>query len=113
MNFDKWFEEQSLVVKIILIILPIVGWVMEILIRISAYVRTKNNLDLALMIIYILLGWTWIPLIVDIVFLATKGHLFMSGDFEEVLDGAKENNGKETVDAQPKEEKKEDEPKQD
>ena len=52
MNVDKWFEEQSLVVKIILIVLPFVGWVMEILIRISAYARKQNSLDLVLLIIF-------------------------------------------------------------
>ena len=98
MNIDKWFEEQSLVLKIILIILPMVGWVMEILIRVSAYVRKKNTMDLILLVIFILLGWTWIPLIVDVVFLATKGHLFMATDLEDIA------NGTETVDASPKEE---------
>ena len=101
MNIDKWFEEQSLVVKIILIILPFVGWIMEILIRISAYLRNKNSMDLILLILFLLLGWTWIPLIIDVVFLATKGHLFLAGDFEDL------SKGKETVDAQPKEEKEE------
>ena len=100
MNVDKWFEEQSLVLKIILIILPFVGWVMEILIRVSAYVRNKNTMDLVLLLVYLLLGWTWIPLIVDVVFLATKGHLFMAGDLEDLA------NDTETVDAQPKEEEK-------
>ena len=101
MNVDKWFEEQSLVVKIILIILPFVGWIMEILIRISAYMRNKNSMDLILLILFLLLGWTWIPLIIDVVFLATKGHLFLAGDLEDL------GKGKETVDAQPKEEKEE------
>ena len=108
MNVDKWFEEQSLVVKIILIVLPFIGWVMEILIRISAYLRNKNNLDLILLILYLLLGWTWIPLIIDVVFLATKGHLFMAGDLESLSsDVNKSNDGpktSESVDAQPKDE---------
>ena len=101
MNVDKWIEEQSLVVKIILIVLPFVGWVMEILIRISAYARKQNNLDLVLLILYLLLGWTWIPLIVDVVFLVTKGHLLMADDLQSL----NEDKGNESVDAQPKEEK--------
>ena len=46
MEFDKWYDEQSLLLKILLIILPFIGWVMEILIRISVYLRTKDDLDL-------------------------------------------------------------------
>ena len=98
MNVDKWFEEQSLVLKIILIILPIVGWVMEILVRVSAYVRKQNTMDLILLILYIVLGWTYIPLILDIVFLATKGHLFMANDLEDLTSGT------ETVDGERKDE---------
>ena len=85
MNVDKWFEEQTLVVKIILIILPFVGWIMEVLIRISAFVRKQNTLDLVLLILFLLLGWTWIPLILDVIYLATKGHLFMASDAEELV----------------------------
>ena len=103
MNVDKWFEKQSKVVQIILIVLPLVGWVMEILIRVSAYIRKQNTTDLILLIVYLLLGWTWIPLIVDVVFLATKGHLFMAEDFKEVVDG----DSQESVDAQEKKEDKE------
>ena len=106
MNFDQWFEKQSLAVKIILIILPLVGWVMEILIRISAYTRSKNNMDLVLLIVFLLLGWTWIPLIIDVIYLATKGHIFLAGDLDDISKESESSN-KETVEAQPKEEEKE------
>ena len=46
MNVDKWFEQQPKVLQIILIVLPFVGWIMEMLVRISAYCRKQNNLDL-------------------------------------------------------------------
>ena len=103
MNVDKWFEQQPKVLQIILIILPFIGWIMEILVRISAYCRKQNNLDLALLVIYILLGWTWVPLIIDVIFLVNKGHLFMAEDLQEVVN----ENGQETVDAQEKKEDKE------
>ena len=110
MNVDKWFEEQNLVVKIILIVLPFVGWIMEILIRISAYLRNKNVLDLVLLIVFLLLGWSWIPLIVDVVYIAMKGHIFLSSDLQEVTDELnkeEKQDNKETVDAQEKKEDKE------
>ena len=53
------------------------------------------------LIVYILFGWSWVPLIIDVVFLATKGHILLASDLRT-----------ETVDAKPKEEKKEDENKE-
>ena len=103
MTIDKWFEQQPKLLQIILIVIPFVGWVMEILVRISAYIRKQNNLDLALLIIYLLLGWSWIPLIIDVIFLVSKGHLFMAEDLKEVAD----DNAQDTVDAQEKKEDKE------
>lgn len=103
MTIDKWFEQQPKLLQIILIVIPFVGWVMEILVRISAYIRKQNNLDLALLIIYLLLGWSWIPLIIDVIFLVSKGHLFMAEDLKEVVD----DNAQDTVDAQEKKEDKE------
>ena len=103
MEVDKWFEKQPLALQIILIVLPFVGWIMEILIRVSVYLRNKNNMDLVLLILYLLLGWTWVPLILDVVFLATKGHIFLAGDLEEVSKGTSQ----EEVDAQPKKEENE------
>lgn len=103
MEFDKWFEEQSLLLKIILIILPFVGWVMEILIRISAYIRSKDNMDLVLLIIYLLLGWSWVPLVIDVIFLATKGHILLAKDLQsgETVD-AKPSDNQETKDEENK-----------
>ena len=103
MNVDTWFNKQPKLLQIILIILPFIGWITEILVRISAYARKQNNIDLALLLVYILLGWTWIPLIIDVVFLVTKGHLFMANDLQEVVN----DNSQDSVDAQEKKEDKE------
>ena len=45
MKFDKWFQEQSLLIKVILLIIPFVGWVVEVLVRISAFIRKKEVLN--------------------------------------------------------------------
>ena len=103
MNVDKWFEKQELVVKIILIVIPFVGWIMEILIRISAYSKNQNNTDLILLVLFLLLGWTYIPLIIDVIYLVNKGHIFLAEDAKEVINS----DDKETVDAQPKKEEEE------
>lgn len=46
MTFDKWFEEQALWLKVVLLIVPFVGWVMEILIRVSAIIRKSSTLNI-------------------------------------------------------------------
>ena len=100
MNFDKWFNEQGKVLKIILVAIPFVNLIMEILVRLSVYLRTKKTIDLVLFIVFAVFCY---PLfILDIVWLAIKDHLFGSEDFDEMTDG------KEHVDGEPKEEKPED-----
>ena len=46
MTFDKWFEEQALWLRAVLLIIPFVGWVMEILIRVSALIRKSSTLNI-------------------------------------------------------------------
>ena len=43
MTFDKWFNKQSRLLKILLLILPVVGWIVECLIRLSVMLRTKRK----------------------------------------------------------------------
>lgn len=75
MTFDKWFEEQSLLIKVILLILPFVGWVVEILVRLSAFLRKKSTLNLVGLIIGIIGNWIWS--VIDLVVLLVTGRLFL------------------------------------
>ena len=75
MTFDKWFNEQSRLIKVILLILPIVGWVVEILVRLSVYLRTKAVINLVTFIIAVVGNWIWS--IIDLVVLIVTGHLFL------------------------------------
>lgn len=99
MTVDKWYNEKQLWLKIVLIVVPLVGWVMEILIHLSIYLRTKKTVDLVLFIISIVFCF---PLVVlDVVFLAIKGHIFGMEEIEAITDN------KEHVDGEKKEEKPE------
>lgn len=75
MKFDKWFDEQSLLIKAILLIIPFVGWVVEILVRLSAFLRNKSGVNLVGLIIGIIGNVIWS--IVDFVVLLVTGHLFL------------------------------------
>lgn len=78
MNFDKWFNGQSTLVKVILLLIPFVGWVMELLVRLSVMLRTKDALHIVVFVLFVVIGWGWILCIADLVYLLLKGHLFLA-----------------------------------
>ena len=75
MTFDKWFEEQALWLKIVLLVIPFVGWVMEILIRVSAVIRKSSVLNIVGLVIGVFGNIIWA--IVDLVYMILKGQLLL------------------------------------
>ena len=75
MEFDKWFEKQSLLIKVILLIIPLVGWVVEILVRLSAFLRKQTALNIVGLILGIFGNIIWA--IVDLIILLVTGKLFL------------------------------------
>ena len=75
MAFDKWFEKQSLLVKVVLMLIPVVNWVLEVLVRASAFLRKNSGVNL-IGLIFGIVGnviWGWVDLIV----LILTGKLFL------------------------------------
>ena len=56
MQFDKWFNEQSKLIKIILLVIPFVGWIVEVLVRLSALIRKSSTLNIAGFIVFLIGG---------------------------------------------------------
>lgn len=56
MTFDKWYEGQSRLLKIILLLIPFVGWIVEILVRVSACLRKGTTVNLLGLIVFVLFG---------------------------------------------------------
>ena len=77
MNFDKWFNKQSLLLKALLMLIPGVNLITAILIRGSGALRTKSLLHIVVFALFIFFGWTWIIAVVDFVYLILKGHLIL------------------------------------
>ena len=75
MEFDKWFEKQSLLIKVILLIIPFVGWVVEILVRLSAFLRKQTGINLVGLLLGIFGNIIWA--IIDLVILLVTGKLFL------------------------------------
>ena len=72
MKFDKLFNKQNLLIKILLLIIPGVNIVTEVLVRVSAFLRNKDLIQLLLMIVASIIQ---ILPILDIICLILKGRL--------------------------------------
>jgi len=78
MQFDKWFNSQSRLLQVILLIIPFVGWIVEVLVRLSVMLRTKSLLHIVVFILFLVVGWGWILNLIDLIYLALKGHLILA-----------------------------------
>ena len=78
MNFDKWFNSQSTLIKVILLLLPVVGWICECLVRLSVMLRTKNVVHIVVFLLFLFVGWGWFLGLIDLVYLLLKGHLILA-----------------------------------
>lgn len=76
MNFDKWFNKQSKLVQVLLLLIPFVNWVTEVLVRWSSALRTKDVLKIvvAVLVTFVGLGFGFLDLIWVLLF----GHLILA-----------------------------------
>lgn len=77
MTFDKWFNKQSRLMQLILLVIPGVNWVVELLVRLSVALRKQDLISILLFIICIpgvgvILGW------IDLICILLCNHLFMT-----------------------------------
>ncbi len=78
MQFDKWFNKQSTLLKVILLLIPFVGWIVEVLIRLSVMLRTKSIVHIVVFLVFLLVGWGWFLGVIDLIYLCLKGHLILA-----------------------------------
>lgn len=78
MAFDKWFNKQGTLIKVILLILPIVGWIVECLVRLSVMLRTKSVLHIVVFLFFLLIGWGWFLGVIDLIYMIVTGHLLLA-----------------------------------
>ena len=79
----KKFFQLPRLAQIILLILPVVGWIVELVIRWSAVLEKFTLLNLVLLnlvaaLIYTFLGWGIVLQIVDIIWIILFKHLFLT-----------------------------------
>ena len=73
----KWFYKQSFLVQLLLLLIPGVNWVVEVLVRWSAWAKTKSALTLVFAILVtipsgIVIGW------LDLIWLLLFKHLLFA-----------------------------------
>ena len=76
MKFDKWFNKQSKLAQVLLLLIPVVNWFTEVLVRWSVALRTKDliHILLAVLVTFIGLGFGWL----DLVWILLFGHLILA-----------------------------------
>ena len=77
MHVDEWFEEQTLLVQIILLLIPFIGWIVELLVRLSALIKKPSKVNIAGMIVFALLGGFWVLCVFDVIFLFLTERLLL------------------------------------
>ncbi|MCM1438571.1 MAG: hypothetical protein NC131_05100 [Roseburia sp.] len=78
MGFDKWFNKQNTLLKVILLILPFVGWIVELLVRLSVMLEKKDVVSIVVFILFLVIGWGWFLCLIDLIYLIVKGHLILA-----------------------------------
>ncbi len=78
MSFDKWFNSQSTLLKVILLIIPFVGWIVELLVRLSVMLTKKDVVSIVVFLLFLLIGWGWFLCIIDLIYMIVTGHLLFA-----------------------------------
>ncbi|MDE6967199.1 MAG: hypothetical protein K2P12_00955 [Clostridia bacterium] len=74
-SLNKQFQDLPLLIKIILL-LPGIGWITEIVVRLSAFLNGKSTNQLIALVLFIFFGL--ILSIVDLVWVILKGKLILT-----------------------------------
>ncbi len=78
MEFDKWFYKQTKLVQVILLLIPFVGWIVELLVRLSVMLRTKQPVHIVVFVLFVVIGWGWFLNLIDLIVLIVTGKLILT-----------------------------------
>ena len=79
-EFYKWFNKQSILLKVILLVIPFVGWVVELLVRGTRMIDKKDTVSIVVFILFVIVGWGWVLEVIDLVYMVLFGHLILADD---------------------------------
>ena len=73
---QKWFNSQSRLVQVLLLLIPFVNWIVEIVVRWDKALKTKSVLDIVVAVLVLVIGlpFGWI----DLVWVLLFNHLILA-----------------------------------
>jgi len=74
---EKWFSKLDFLTQAILLILPFIGYLIEIGVRIFAVIRKHSAKNIAGLVIFIILGWALLLNLIDIFVLSHTDDLML------------------------------------
>lgn len=74
---EKWFSKLDFLSQAILIVIPFIGYLVEIGVRIFAVIRLHSKKNIAGLVIFILLGWALLLNIIDVFVLSRTDDLML------------------------------------
>ena len=74
---EKWFSQQSYLSQLILLVIPVIGWIVEVLVRAFAVIRNHNKPNIIGLIIFTIFGLLWLPCIIDAIVLLKREDLML------------------------------------
>ena len=74
---EKWFSKLDFLSQAILIVIPFIGYLVEIGVRIFAVIRLHSKKNIAGLVIFILFGWTLLLNLIDVFVLSRTDDLML------------------------------------
>jgi len=74
---EKWFSKLDFLSQAILIVIPFIGYLVEIGVRVFAVIRLHSKENIAGLVIFVLLGWALLLNIIDVFVLSRTDDLML------------------------------------
>ncbi len=74
---EKWFSKLDFLSQAILIVIPFIGYLVEIGVRVFAVIRLHSKKNIAGLAIFVLLGWALLLNIIDVFVLSRTDDLML------------------------------------
>ena len=74
---EKWFSKLDFLSQAILIVIPFIGYLVEIGVRVFAVIRLHSKKNIAGLVIFVLLGWALLLNIIDVFVLNRTDDLML------------------------------------
>jgi len=74
---EKWFSKLDFLTQAILLILPFIGYLIEIGVRVFVVIRKHSAKNIAGLVIFIILGWALLLNLIDIFVLSHTDDLML------------------------------------